>query len=112
MSVKIEKIGTTIRKGFGGWEGKTYYRIIDGPHSGRQVKVSTYKGYNGLYTSAQVVTVEEKLGYATESFTMFSDPNTKLVPAVKCRVTEGTVLAQHTQGLAILEGENGTDWLK
>ena len=109
---KIEKRGNTVvRKGFHGWEAKTYFNIIGGPHNNRQVKVSTFKGHNGLYTSAQVVTVENQGGYNTESFLMFSDPSKTLVPAVKCRVTDASVAGQHAAALDILNAENGTDWL-
>jgi len=112
MSVKIEKLGATkIGKNVrGDWSAKTYFRIIGGAHDGRQVKVSTFKGHKGLYTSAQVVTVEDQGAYQTESFAMFSDPNKNLVAPVKCRVTDKVVDKQHTEALAILEAE-GCDWL-
>ena len=113
MSAKVVKIGNTIvRKGYDGWNAKTYFNIIGGKHDGRQVKVSTYKGNGGLYTSAQVMTVENQGGYQSESFEIFGDPSKTLVRPVKCRVTEASVTDQHTQALAILQAENGADWIK
>ncbi len=113
MSTKIVKVTNTIvRKGNDGWTAKTYYNIVGGNHDGRQVKVSTYKGGRGLYTSAQVMTIKSESGYQTESFEIFGDPSKTLMPSVKCRVTEASVSDQHTKALENLEADGGAEWIK
>jgi hypothetical protein len=109
----IAKIGNTIvRKGHDGWNAKTYFLISGGKHDGRHVKVSTYKGGRGLYTSAQVMTIKNEGGYNTESFEIFGDPSKTLVQPFKCRVTEASVTEQHEKGLEILQADGGTEWIK
>ena len=109
----IVKIGNTVvRKGHDGWNAKTYFLISGGKQDGRQVKVSTYKGTSGLYTSAQVMTIENQGGYQTESFELFGDPSKTLIRPVKCRVTDKTVSEQHKQALEILASDGGTEWIK
>jgi hypothetical protein len=58
------------------------------------------------------MTVENQGGYQTEKFAIFGDPSKTLVRPVKCRVTEASVTDQHAQALAILQAENGADWIK
>jgi hypothetical protein len=113
MSTKIVKITNTIvRKNNDGWNAKTYFNIVGGNHDGRQVKVSTYKGGRGLYTSAQVMTIKSESGYQTESFEIFGDPSKTLVQPVKCRVTDASVSDQHKQAIEILEADGGAEWIK
>lgn len=109
--VKIVKVGTKVYKGRDGWTAKTNFKIEGGPQDGRHVKVSTWKGDSGIYTSAQVLTIGSSGGFQTETFAMFSDPNKTLVRPEKTRTSEKTIAEQHERGLLVLQTEIENGWL-
>lgn len=106
MSTLAVRNQTRIRKGQDGWEAKTDFNISGGKYDGRQIRLSTYKGNSGLYTSAQVMDIKPN---GTFSFVLFQDPSKTIVRPEKVRVNEKAVTEQHARALEILNAD--TTWL-